>query len=150
MRAHRAPWACTYAEEDRSKCLLGKRPKSDQEYFEILCLCILQAGLNCGAIRKNWPKYRKGFYNFNIKKLANAKSSELIKNSNVIKNPNKIKGIVYNAKEFLKIKKEYSSFSNFLDSSKGLKKKEFHNMLKKKFKSVGDYTAEFYPHCVGL
>ncbi len=42
---HRAPWECTFAKEQGSRCLPGKIPRTDNEYFEILSLCILQAGL---------------------------------------------------------------------------------------------------------
>ncbi len=149
MKEHRAPWECTYAKEDKSKCRSGKKPKNDQEYFEILCLCILQAGLSWGTVRRNWQKYRKGFYNFNINRLSKAYARRLMKNPNVIKNPKKIEGIIYNAKEFHKIKKEYGSFSNFLKSLKQMKDKEVFKILMKRFKHVGDYTAEFYLHCVG-
>jgi len=149
MKEHRAPWECTYAKEDKNKCKAGNKPKSDQEYFEILCLCILQAGLSWGTLRKNWEKYRKGFSNFNISKLAKMQPKELMKSPNVIKNPKKIEGIIYNAKEFQKIKKEYGSFSNFLKSLKQMKDKEVFKILMKRFKHVGEYTAEYYLHCVG-
>jgi len=148
-RKHRAPWECTYAKEGESKCKPGKKPKSDQEYFEILCLCILQAGLNWGMIRKNWQKYKKGFYNFNISRLAKTQIPELMKNPNVIKNSKKVKGIIYNAKEFRKIKKEHGSFSNFLKSLKQMQDEEVFKLLIKRFKHVGSYTAEYYLHCVG-
>lgn len=149
QRKHRAPWECTYAKEEKSKCKPGKKPKSDQEYFEILCLCILQAGLNWGMIRKNWQKYKKGFYNFNVSKLAKTQTAELMKNPNVIKNSKKVKGIIYNAKEFQKIKKECGSFSNFLKSLKKMQDEELFKLLIKQFKHVGSYTAEYYLHCVG-
>lgn len=42
--------------EEKSKCRWGIPPKSDQQYFEILCLCVLQAGLSWGMVRKNWRK----------------------------------------------------------------------------------------------
>ena len=73
MKVHKAPWECVYAKEDKSECLPGEEPKSDGEYFEILCLCVLQAGLNWGAIRRNWQKYRRAFFNFEIDELARAK-----------------------------------------------------------------------------
>jgi 3-methyladenine DNA glycosylase Tag len=149
MKEHRAPWECTYAKEDKSKCKPGKKPKSEQEYFEILCLCILQAGLSWGIVRKNWKKYRRGFYNFNINKLAKISPKELMKKPDVIKNLRKIEGIIYNAKEFQKIKEEYGSFSNFLKSLKQMKDKEIFRLLMKRFRHVGEYTAEFYLHCVG-
>lgn len=148
-KEHKAPWECTYAKEDKSKCKAGKKPDSDKEYFEILCLCVLQAGLSWGMVRKNWQKYRKGFYNFDINKLAKMRRIDLMKRENVIKNPRKIEGIIYNAKEFQKIKKEYGSFPKFLESLKNVKDKEVFKLLMKRFKHVGDYTAEFYLHCVG-
>ena len=149
MREHRAPWECTYAKEDKSECKPGKKPKSDQEYFEILCLCILQAGLNWGTVRKNWQRYRKGFYNFSMDRLAKAQSRELMKQPNAIRNLKKIKDITYNAKEFQKIKKEYGSFSNYLKLLEQIKDRELFKFLMERFRHVGEYTAHYYLHCVG-
>jgi DNA-3-methyladenine glycosylase I len=148
-KEHHAPWECTYAKEEKNKCKPGKKPKSNQEYFEILCLCILQAGLNWGVIRKNWEKYKNGFFDFNINKLAKSQAKELLKNPNVIKNDKKVESIIYNAKEFQKIKKEYGSFDNFLKSLKLIKNKEVFKLLTKRFKHLGIYTAEYYLHSVG-
>jgi len=149
MKEHRAPWECTYAKEEKSKCKPGRRPRSDQEYFEILCLCILQAGLNWGTARKNWQRYKKGFYDFNIDRLAKAQSRELMKQPNAIRNMKKIKDIIHNAKEFQKIKNEYGSFSNFLKSLERVENREISRLLMERFKHVGEYTAEYYLHCVG-
>ena len=115
---HQAPWDCIYAKEDKSHCKRGKRPGSDQKYFEILCLCLLQAGLNWGLIRKNWRKYRGGFLGFDIHRLSKAQTRELLKDPYVIKNSKKVEAIIYNAKEFLRIQKKYGSFFNFLRSLK--------------------------------
>ena len=52
---HRAPWECTFAKEQRSRCLPGKKPRMDREYFEILSLCILQAGLSWASVRRAGP-----------------------------------------------------------------------------------------------
>lgn len=148
-KGHRAPWECTYAKEEKSKCRSGKKLKSDQEYFEILCLCILQAGLNWGVIRENWGKYKSGFYDFNISRLAKTQTKELMKNPNVIKNDRKVKGIIYNAKEFQNIKKEYGSFGNFFKSLKLMNDQKVFKLLVKRFRHVGTYTAEYYLHSVG-
>ncbi|MFQ6127257.1 MAG: DNA-3-methyladenine glycosylase I [Candidatus Heimdallarchaeota archaeon] len=148
-KEHQAPWECTYAKEEKSKCKPGKNPKSDQEYFEILCLCILQAGLNWGLIRKNWGKYKNGFYDFEISKLAKSQTKELMSCPNVIRNNRKVEGIIYNAKEFQKIKKENGSFESFFKSLKLMKDKEVLKLLTKRFKHLGNYTAEYYLHSVG-
>ena len=146
---HKAPWECTYAKEDKSKCKPGIPPKSDQKYFEILSLCVLQAGLGWKMVRQNWARFKHGFYDFNIAKLAGMRSSDLIKESDVIRNRKKVQAIIHNARELQKISKEYSSFSNFLKSLKKMNDKEVFKVLMKRFKHVGKYTAEYYLHSVG-
>jgi len=148
-KVHRAPWGCIYAKEDKSECMPGEEPKSDQEYFEILCLCILQAGLNWGAVRRNWQKYKQAFFNFEINKLAKARFEDLIRRPNVIRNRKKIEAIIYNAKEFQKIRIKYGSFRNFLVSLKKLSNEEACRFLAEKFRHIGVYTAEYFLHSVG-
>ncbi len=145
---HRAPWECVYAKEDKSKCKPGRKPRSDQEYFEILCLCILQAGLNWSLIRESWRKYQTGFYRFDIMKLSRAQTKELVKDPNVIKNRKKIQAVIHNAREFQRIEEDYGSFHDFLRSfDKG--HRQLLEVLGERFKRVGSYTAEYYLHCVG-
>jgi len=144
--AHRAPWECTFAKEEKSRCQPGIPPKTDQAYFEILALCILQAGLGWGFIRKNWQKYKQGFCNFNIPELANKTAGELLSEPGTIKNRRKVKAIINNAREFLKIKQAYQSFSNYLNS---LDNKEAIKTIVRKFDHTGEYTAEYYLHSVG-
>ncbi len=147
---HTAPWECTYAKEDKNRCKLGKKPASDQEYFEILCLCVLQAGLSWNMLRKNWHKYRIAFLNFDIETLTKMRVEELLERPDVIRNPKKIEGIIHNATEFQRIKLEYGSFSGFLRSQKRRERAEVIGILKNLFKHVGTYTAEFYLHSVGF
>ena len=149
MKFHRAPWECVYAKEDKSECLPGKEPKSDQEYFEILCLCILQAGLNWGTVRRNWRKYKRAFFDFEINRLARAKVEDLIRRPNVIKNRKKIEAIIYNARKFQKIRIKYGSFRNFLESLRELSNEEACRFMAEKFRHIGVYTAEYFLHSVG-
>jgi len=146
---HRAPWDCVYAKEDRSKCKPGKEPKSDQEYFEILCLCLLQAGLNWGSIRKHWPKYREGFDEFDIQRLSQAQVEVLLKAPQVIKNRKKVEAIIYNAQVFQRLMHEHGSFSGFLRSLEQLSDEDSIRVLMKQFRHIGAYTAEYYLHSVG-
>jgi DNA-3-methyladenine glycosylase I len=148
MREHTAPWKCMYAKEDKSKCKPGKKPKSNQEYFEILCLCILQSGLNWKMVRKNWSKIKKGFYNFNINHLSKITSKKLFSREGVFKNERKVNAIIANAKEFHKILKEFGSFSRYLESLKKPKDRDAIRELRKRFKHVGEYTAEYYLHSI--
>jgi DNA-3-methyladenine glycosylase I len=149
MNEHQAPWGCIYAKEDKSICKPGKSPRSDQKYFEILCLCLLQAGLSWGSIRKHWQKYREGFFGFDIHRLSKARTRVLLKDPHVIKNRNKVEAIIYNAREFAKTRRKFGSFSKFLKSLRELEDQELLKLLTKRFKYIGSYTAEYFLHSVG-
>ncbi len=146
MRSHKAPWQCTFAKEEKSKCNPGVPPKSDREYFEVLSLCILQTGLNWAMIRKIWPKLKQGFCEFEIDALVKSTVAKIIKNPNVIKNKKKIEAIINNAKEFKKIESEYGSFENCL---KNIPEKKAIKFLVQRFAYLGEYSAEYFLHSIG-
>ena len=100
-------------------------------------------------VRRNWSKLRKGFYDFNIERLAKAKTNELLKREGVIKNKNKVKAIIDDAREFQNTVQEVGSFLNFLRSLKGRGDKETIRKLAQRFSQVGEYTAEYYLHSIG-
>jgi len=144
---HRAPWECTFAKEQGSRCLPGKRPRTDHEYFEILSLCILQAGLGWGSVRKSWPRYRSAFLNFEIAKLAHATPAALLGRPGALRNLKKVAALVANAQEFEHIRAEHGTFARYLRTVKS--DNDACKILKERFKHVGPYTAEYYLHCVG-
>src|SRR5262245_25816852 len=144
---HRAPWECTFAKEEDSRCLPGKRPRTDRQYFEILCLCILQAGLSWASVRKSWPRYRSAFLDFEIAKLAHAAPAALLHRPGALRNQRKVTALVANAREFERIRAEHGTFARYLRTVKS--DADACIMLQKRFSHVGRYTAEFYLHCVG-
>jgi DNA-3-methyladenine glycosylase I len=144
---HRAPWECTFAKEQRSRCLPGKEPRTDREYFEILSLCILQAGLSWGSVRRSWPRYRRAFLNFEIAKLAHAAPAALLRRPGALRNPKKLAALVANAQEFERIRAEHGTFARYLRAVKS--DNDACTILQERFRHVGAYTAEFYLHCVG-
>ena len=93
-------------------------PSYDDRYlFEILTLEGAQAGLNWETILKKREGYRKAFYFFDVKKVANMSDEELEKlrtNPEIIRNRLKIFSTRTNAQIFIKIQKEYSNFSNYV------------------------------------
>jgi len=149
-KEHRAPWDCVLSKEEEGECLVGAAPASDQEYFEILCLCFIQAGLNWASIRKHWPKYREGFLGFNVVKLARATPEELLARPGVIKNERKVGAVVYNAREFEAIRREHGSFAAYLDTLKPLTEAERIKALGRRFKQVGPESADYFLHSVGF
>jgi DNA-3-methyladenine glycosylase I len=147
---HTAPWECTFAKEEKSTCKPGITPESDSEYFEILCLCILQAGLGWGMVRNNWAKYKKGFLDFDFNRLAKSKTEDIMANPGVIKNKRKISAIIKNAGEIENIIKEYGSFFEFLESLRKKDEDEVIFELSHRFSHLGEYSAEYFLHSIGF
>lgn len=89
----------------------------DRTHFEFLTLEGAQAGLSWATILKRRKGYKKAFANFNPKKIAqfdNSKLKELMHNSAIIRNKLKISATINNAKQFLKIQKEFGSFDAYI------------------------------------
>src|SRR5215510_9615451 len=145
--SHRAPWGCTLAKEQRSRCLPGKKPRTDREYFEVLSLCILQAGLSWASVRRSWPRYRSAFLNFEIAKLARATPAALLGRPGALRNRKKVAALVANAQEFERIRAEHGTFARYLRAIKS--DNDACAFVSERFKHVGPYTAEYYLHCVG-
>ena len=149
-RAHDAPWDCVLSKEEDGECRAGKRPASDQQHFEILCLCMIQAGLNWASIRKHWPKYREGFLGFRVEELARADVDALLARPGVIKNRRKVEAVVHNAREFEAIAAERGSFAAYLETLKALPEPDRPKALIKRFKQVGPESADYFLHSVGF
>ena len=90
---------------------------NDDELFAMLCLEIMQAGLQWQLILEKEKYIRKAFDNFKIQHVANYgndKIKNLKNNSKIIKNELKIKAIVNNAKILLQIQEEFGSFDSYI------------------------------------
>ena len=138
------------SKEEEGECLAGGRPASDGEYFEILCLCFIQAGLNWASIRKHWPKYREGFLGFRVAELARARADELLARPGVIRNARKVEAVVHNAREFEAIARQHGSFAAYLDTLKTMPEAERVRALGRRFKQVGPESADYFLHAVGF
>jgi DNA-3-methyladenine glycosylase I len=147
---HKAPWDCVLAKDEEGRCLPGSAPASGREYFEILCLCLLQAGLNWNSVRKHWPRYREGFLGFDPARLAGTSAEELLERPDIIRHPKKVAAVVRNAREFRAIEQEHGSFRAFLDTLRPLDGRARVKALSKRFKHVGPETADYFLHSVGF
>lgn len=89
----------------------------DRLLFEFLILEGAQAGLSWLTILKRRDNYRQAFDNFNAEKIAEYQSDrmeELLKNSGIIRNRLKIQAAVLNAQSFLRVQREFGSFSQYI------------------------------------
>ena len=89
----------------------------EQKLFEMLILEDAQAGLSWITVLKKRENYRKAFDNFDvikISKYSQKKIEKLLENPGIIRNRLKINAAVTNAKEFLKVQKEFGSFDKYI------------------------------------
>jgi len=116
----------------------GRPQHNDQKLFEFLILEGAQAGLSWSTILKRRAGYRKAFSDFDalrVSKYTQKRVEKLLKDESIIRNKLKINSAINNAKQFLKIQKEFGSFDYYLW--------EFvnHKPIKNKFKKLSDLPA---------
>lgn len=90
---------------------------NDQHLFEMLILEGAQAGLNWETILKKRTGYREAYHQFDPKKVATMTDASLEKlrdNPAIIRNRLKIYAARQNARVFLRLQAQHSSFSNYL------------------------------------
>ena len=89
----------------------------EQVLFEFLILETFQAGLSWITVLQKREDFRKAFDQFDYKKIAaydSSKEQELLQNSKIIRNRLKISATINNAEAFMKIQKQYGSFSDYI------------------------------------
>jgi DNA-3-methyladenine glycosylase I len=89
----------------------------DRALFEFLILEGAQAGLSWSTILKKRAAYRAAFDRFHPGKVArydDVKIAALLENTGIVRNRLKIRAAVRNAKAFLAVQKEFSSFDSYI------------------------------------
>ncbi len=89
----------------------------DDKLFEFLILETFQAGLSWIIVLRKRENFREAFDQFDYQKIAkydDKKYNELLQNSGIIRNKLKIKATISNANAFMKIQKEFGSFSKYI------------------------------------
>jgi len=89
----------------------------DQKLFEFIILEGAQAGLSWKTILNKREGYREAFDGFDAEKIAhydNNKLKKLMNNPKIIRNRKKLESAVNNARVFLKVQKEFGSFSRYM------------------------------------
>ena len=89
----------------------------DRKLFEFLVLEAFQAGLSWNTVINKRENFRKAFDNFNALKIAKYDEKKIVKllsDTSIIRNRLKIATTVENAKQFLKVQKEFGNFSDYV------------------------------------
>jgi DNA-3-methyladenine glycosylase I len=89
----------------------------DRIHFEFLILEGAQAGLSWSTILKKREGYKKNFADFDPQKVARfteKKLEKILQDPGIVRNKLKVYAAVNNAKQFLKIQKEFGSFDAYI------------------------------------
>jgi DNA-3-methyladenine glycosylase I len=89
----------------------------DRTQFEFLILEGAQAGLSWSTILNKREGYRKAFADFDPVKVArftDKRIEQLLQDPAIVRNRLKVQSAVSNAKAFLKLQKEFGSFSDYI------------------------------------
>lgn len=95
----------------------GKPVYDDATIFEFLILETFQAGLSWYTVLAKRENFRKAFKNFDVKQVAQYTDTQiqvLCEDAGIIRNKLKIKAAVTNAQAFIKVQKEFGSFSTYI------------------------------------
>ena len=89
----------------------------DRTQFEFLILEGAQAGLSWSTILNKRDGYRKAFAEFDVEKVARftkKRVEKLLLDPSIVRNRLKVKSTVSNAKAFIAVQEEFSSFSDYI------------------------------------
>ena len=111
----------------------------DQKIFEFLVLESAQAGLSWQVVLRKRENYRKAFAGFDPRRVAKfdaKKIAKLLQNSGIIRNRAKIAAAINNARVFLKVQKEFGTFSKYIWEFVGNKP------IRNRWKTIKDLPAK--------
>lgn len=118
MEKHKCGWCVgNPLYEDYHDKEWGVPVYDDATLFEFLILETFQAGLSWITVLKKRENFRKAFDNFDYKKIATydqKKVDALLQNEGIIRNKLKVNATITNAQSYIKIQKEFGSFSKYI------------------------------------
>ena len=97
--------------------LWGVPIKDDQMLFEFLILETFQAGLSWITVLRKRENFRLAFDHFDYRIIAGYdedKIQSLLQDPGIIRNKLKVRASVKNAQAFIKVQKEFGSFSSYI------------------------------------
>jgi len=89
----------------------------DRLIFEHLCLEVMQAGLSWLTVLRKRENFRRAFAGFDPARIARfdkRRVARLLTDPGIIRNRLKVEAVVANAKAFLRVQKEFGSFSAYI------------------------------------
>ncbi len=110
-------WWHTKADEIYHNTEWGLPLHDDRKQFEFLMLEVMQCGLSWQLMLKKRRVFQQCFDQFDYAQIAHYGPKDIqriLHTPDMIKSERKIRAVIQNARAFLKIRKEFGSFSKFL------------------------------------
>jgi DNA-3-methyladenine glycosylase I len=126
------------------------RPKSLDDYFEVMTKAVFQSGISWQVIDAKWDGFREAFAGFDVEKVASFTPDDvnrLAQDTRIVRNRRKIEAAVDNAVEMVALDREHKGFRNYLRSHGSFG--ETVADLKRHFSFVGDTGSYYFLHVVG-
>ncbi len=140
---------------------------NDNYLFEMLLLESFQAGLSWECILNKREAFKEAFDHFDVIKISHyddEKVEQLMHNKAIIRNRLKIKAAINNAKVFMSIQKEFTSFDNYIwaftkgkvikgkgiNTRSSLSDKISKDLTKRGMKFVGSVIIYSYLQAIGI
>ena len=110
-------WCKTKDDEIYHDSEWGRPVHNDRKQFEFLMLEVMQCGLSWQLMLKKRKIFHQCFDRFDFTKIANYTQKDIrrvLSAPGMIRSERKVKAVIQNAKAFLKVRKEFGTFSTFL------------------------------------
>src|SRR5689334_16252953 len=115
---------CAWAASSKNQLMLdyhdrewGVPIRDDQALFEFLILEGAQAGLSWQTVLNKRENYRRAFHGFDARRIARYGDKDvarLLADPGIIRNRLKVAATISNAEEYLRVRAEEGSFSEYL------------------------------------
>jgi len=126
------------------------RPKSPDDYLEVMTKAVFQSGMSWRVIEAKWDGFREAFKGFDAKEVARFSPDDvdrLATDTRIVRNRRKIEATIDNAVELIALDKEHKGFRNWLRSHGSFD--ETVADLKRHFGFLGETGSYYFLYVVG-
>src|SRR5438093_5802489 len=92
------------------------RPKSLDDYFEVLTKAVFQSGISWRVIEAKWDGFRDALERFDVRKVARFSPDDvdrLLQDTRIVRNRRKIEATIDNAVEIVALEEEHGGFKKY-------------------------------------
>ncbi len=125
----------------------GRRPRTDDGYFEHLTWTVFKSGLTSVVVNHKWEHFRHAFAGFSAPAVARFTSRDvrrLMKDRGIIRYRAKIEATIDNAREMLAVREEFGSVRRYLRRFALEEQGVLYTDLRRRFRHLGPYSVRTF------